>query len=54
MAIDGAMIAIREQADKLAAMVQAYSNNRDRQVQIDVKNYGCKELGWICRIEVKS
>ena len=54
MGIDGGMIAIREQANKLAAMVQAYSNNRDKQVQIEVKNYGCKELGWICRIEVKS
>ena len=54
MAIDGAMIAIREQADKLAAMVQAYSNNRDSQVQIEVKNYGCKELGWVCKFEVKS
>lgn len=54
MAIDGAMIAIQEQANKLAAMVQAYSNTKDKSVQIDVKNYGGKELGWICRIEVKS
>ena len=54
MAIDGGLIAIKEQANKLAAMVQAYSNNREKQVQIEVKNYGCKELGWICRIEVKS
>ena len=54
MGIDGAMIAIREQANKLATMVQAYSNAMDKQVQIEVKNYGCKELGWICRIEVDS
>ena len=54
MAIDGGLIAIKEQANKLAAMVQAYSNAKDNPVQLDVRNYGCKELGWICRIEVKS
>lgn len=54
MAIDGAMIAIQEQADRLAAMVQAYSNQRNKSVQFEVRNHGCKELGWICRIEVKS
>lgn len=53
MAIDGAMIAIQEQADKLAAMVQAYSNEKGRELELNKLYYGCKELGWVCRIEVK-
>lgn len=53
MAIDGALIAIQEQANKLAEMIRNYSNEHDKQLDVDKVYYGCKELGWVCRIEVK-
>lgn len=41
------------EAAKLARAIQAYSNTAGEQLVVDFDYYGCAELGWVCRIEVK-
>ena len=45
---------INQKAAELAAEIQAHSNLTGEEMGIVFSYYGCKELGWVCRIEVKS
>ena len=44
---------IKQKAAELAAAIKAHSNVTGKQLDIKFDYYGCKELGWVCRMEVK-
>lgn len=45
---------IKKKAAELARDIQVYSNENQDTLCVDFDYYGCRELGWVCRIEVKS
>lgn len=45
---------IKQKAAELAAAIQAHSNLTGEELDVKLDYYGCKELGWVCKIEVKS
>ena len=45
---------IKKKAAELARDIQVYSNLTGEELDVKLDYYGCKELGWVCRIEVNS
>lgn len=44
---------IRQKAAELAAAIQAHSNLTGEELDEKFDYYGCKELCWVCKFEVK-
>ena len=45
---------IKQKAAELAAAIQSHSNLTGEELGVKFDYYGCKELGWVCKMEVES
>lgn len=45
---------IKQKAAELAREIQAHSNLTGEELDVKFDYYGCKELGWVCKMEVEG